>query len=72
MLQVDPWCEAAHRRLMLALVHSGQRDAALRLYQLCRQLLADERGVEPEPETTALYQQIQSGVVVRSEVSQPS
>jgi hypothetical protein len=37
---------------------SGQRNAALRQYQICRRTLADELGVEPSERTTELFEQI--------------
>jgi len=61
LLALDPWHEDAHRRLMRALLAAGRRNAALLQYEQCRQLLADELGVEPEPETTAFYERIRSG-----------
>jgi predicted ATPase/DNA-binding SARP family transcriptional activator len=64
LLELDPWREASHRQLMRLLALSGQRSAALAQYVTCRRVLADELGVEPEPETTALYARIQRGEVV--------
>lgn len=61
-LSLQPWHEEAHRQLMLALANSGQRNAALTQYEQCRAVLAAELGVEPEPETTALYQRLRSGL----------
>jgi DNA-binding SARP family transcriptional activator/predicted ATPase len=61
LLALEPWREEAHRGLMLLLARGGQRGAALAQYQACRQVLADELGVEPGPETTALYQRIRDG-----------
>jgi DNA-binding SARP family transcriptional activator/predicted ATPase len=58
LLALEPWREEAHRALMRLLARSGQRGAALAQYQTCRQVLADELGVEPGPETTALYERI--------------
>lgn len=58
LLLLDPWDEGAHRRLMAALAAGGQRAAALAQYEHCRQILADELGVEPGDETTRLYQRI--------------
>jgi predicted ATPase len=46
---------------MLLLALSGQRGAALAQYETCRQVLAEELGVEPGPETTALYRRIRDG-----------
>lgn len=55
---LDPFDEAAHRQLMLALAEHGQRAAALLQYEHCRRLLAAELGVEPDPATTALYEEL--------------
>lgn len=60
-LALDSWRETAHRQLMEALAHSGQRAAALLQYETCRRVLLTELGVEPEAETAALYEQIRSG-----------
>lgn len=60
LLALDAWREETHRQLMLALVRSGQRSAALAQYENCRRLLKQELGVEPSPETTTLYQRIQA------------
>jgi predicted ATPase/DNA-binding SARP family transcriptional activator len=57
---LDPWQEEARRRLMRLLTLSGQRAAALAQYEDCRRALIEELGVEPEEETTALYQQIRA------------
>ncbi len=57
----EPWREQAHRQLMLALARSGDRSAALSQYEVCRRILAAELGVEPEPETSALVEQIRAG-----------
>ena len=62
-LSLEPWREEAHRQLMWVLAASGQRSAALAQYELCRRSLAEELGVEPEPGTTALYEQIREGVI---------
>lgn len=57
-LALDPYREEAHRQLMWILALRGLRGAALVQYERCRQLLADELGVEPDTATTALYLQI--------------
>lgn len=61
--QVDlaPWQEEAHQRLMRLLALSGQRSAALAQYETCRHLLQQELGVEPSQETIALYERIRDG-----------
>ena len=61
ILRLDPLMEEAHRQLMRLLTFSGQRSAALAQYEACRDLLAEELGAEPEPETVALYEEILAG-----------
>lgn len=60
LLELDPWREAAHRQMMMLLSKNGQRSAALAQYDACRQILAEALGVEPETETTALYNRLQA------------
>ena len=60
-VELAPLDEGAHRQLMSALALGGQRNAALAQYEACRRLLADELGVEPAAETTALYHSIREG-----------
>lgn len=62
-LNHDALWETAHRLLMRLLSASGQRSAALNQYDLCQQYLQDELGVSPEQETSALFQQIQDGLL---------
>lgn len=50
-----PMQEENHRVLMRALDASGERGEALRVFERCRTLLADELGIDPSPRTTALY-----------------
>jgi predicted ATPase/DNA-binding SARP family transcriptional activator len=64
-IELEPWREEAHRQLMRMLAMSGERAAALKQYERCRQILADELGVEPDPETIALYKRIQAGDIRR-------
>jgi DNA-binding SARP family transcriptional activator len=52
-LALDPWHEPAHRALMTFYALTEQQAAALRQYDECVQLLEEELGIEPEPETTA-------------------
>ncbi|MCP5099491.1 MAG: hypothetical protein GY943_28380, partial [Chloroflexi bacterium] len=72
-LNLEPWLEAAHRALMQAHTHLGDRSAALAQFEQCKQQLWDELGVEPEDETTALLEQIKAadGDVFRSPLSVP-
>jgi len=59
-LEFNHLSEQAYRQLMTALAKGGQRNAALAQYQICRRRLLEELGLEPSPETTALYEQIQA------------
>jgi predicted ATPase len=60
-VELEPWDEGGQRALMRNLALDGLRSAALKQYQTCRDILAEELGIEPTPETTALYDQIRSG-----------
>jgi len=62
-LDLDPTREEAHRQLMRAPALSGQRSTALAQYLTCRRLLAEELGVEPAQETSALYESIRQGTL---------
>jgi DNA-binding SARP family transcriptional activator len=63
-IALEPWREEAHQQLMQALALDGQRSAALAQYETCKQLLAEELGVEPTPETEMLYEGIRSGALM--------
>lgn len=62
-IALDPFYEAAYRQAMQVQALHGLRPQALSLYEQCRQLLADELGVEPAPETIHLWQQIKDGTL---------
>jgi ATP/maltotriose-dependent transcriptional regulator MalT len=47
--------ESAHRLAMQAYAALGNRSGIANQYELCKQLLQDELGLEPSPETTELY-----------------
>jgi len=76
---LDVLHEPAQQATIRALAMTGQRSAALRQYRECVRALADELGVAPLRETTALYDDVRSGrlagltrpapVVVRPAVS---
>ena len=61
LLTLEPTREASHRLLMQQLALSGQRTAALHQFEQCRQLLADELGVDVSAETAVLHEQIRRG-----------
>lgn len=71
-IAIDPLHEEAHRGLMLLLARVGQRRAALAQYETCVQLLRDELGVDPEPETTALFERLRSETMTAAPVTTPA
>jgi predicted ATPase len=70
-LKLEPWREEAHRQLMENLARNGDRGAALAQYEICRQVLADELGVEPSAETIALYRRIRDGTLISEQDREP-
>jgi ATP/maltotriose-dependent transcriptional regulator MalT/DNA-binding SARP family transcriptional activator len=56
VLEHDRAHEEAYRLLMRAHASLGERSTGLRLYTRCVEALREELGVEPLPETVALYQ----------------
>ncbi|MFM9419142.1 ATP-binding protein [Thermus scotoductus] len=58
VLKLDPAHEEAHRGLMQIYALQGSRLQMDRQYHRCRQALAEELGVEPAPETEALYRRL--------------
>jgi len=63
LLELEPWNETAHRQQMQLFSYTNQRAAALKQYTICKQIVWDEYGAELEPETTELYDQLQSGTL---------
>lgn len=59
-VDLDLLHEPAHRQLMTLYAHAGQQAAALRQYQRCIEILREELDVPPEPETTALFEEIRN------------
>ncbi len=62
-LALDNWREEAHRLLMRLLALAGKRSDALAQFEQCRRLLAENLGVEPAPETVALYETIRANAL---------
>ncbi|MGH8902428.1 MAG: AfsR/SARP family transcriptional regulator [Egibacteraceae bacterium] len=54
-IALEPFREQAYELLMRAHIAAGNPAEALRAYDRCRRLLADELGVDPASETAALY-----------------
>ena len=66
ILSRDNLQENIHRQLMRLYYAAGNRSAALRQYEICREVTERELGVAPLAETTALYEQI-----LRQELVEP-
>jgi branched-chain amino acid transport system substrate-binding protein len=54
-IALEPYRETGYRRLMEAHAAAGNRAEALRVYERCRRLLAEELGAYPSPETESVY-----------------
>ena len=55
MVQLEPFRETAYQLLMRMHAAAGDRAEALRVFARCRELLRDELGVNPSPQTEAVY-----------------
>ena len=60
LLALDPLNEEAHRILMRAYAAQGRHSAALKQFELCREVLSRELGVQPQPETIQLVQELRA------------
>ena len=56
LAQEDEFDEEAHRRVMRIAVLLGRHNEAIRQFEECRRILADELGTEPSAETVELYE----------------
>ena len=57
-IQHDDTREDAYVALMRAQIAGNQRTAAMMTYLKCRRVLSDKLGIDPSPETTALYESL--------------
>lgn len=55
---LEPYREGGYRRLMQAHAAAGDSAEALRVYERCRRLLAEELGAYPSPETESAYRDL--------------
>ncbi len=55
LVELEPYREESHRLLMRAYVLSGERAEAIRVYGRLRDVLAADLGIDPSPQTAALY-----------------
>jgi len=71
VLQIDHTREKTHRQLMRLYYFSGDRTGALRQFQYCKNILAQELGVQPTQKTRHLYQQILNDKIQHAATSEP-
>lgn len=57
-VEAEPFRESGYRLLMAVHIAAGNRAEALRVYERCRRLLADELGTYPSPETESIYREL--------------
>jgi predicted ATPase/DNA-binding SARP family transcriptional activator len=69
---IDALNEVAHRWLMQLYGLAGRRAEAIRQYEVCRSVLENDLGVQPEEETESLRDQIISGKTLPGVVEIPS
>ena len=58
MIELEPFRETAYQLLMKMHAAAGDRAEALRVFARCRELLREELGVSPSPQTEAVYLEI--------------
>jgi DNA-binding SARP family transcriptional activator len=67
VIERDPLRERAHRQLMLAHYHLGQRAVAMRQYSDCADLVRRELGARPSRQTQLLYEAIRDDAELPAE-----
>jgi DNA-binding SARP family transcriptional activator len=75
LLRHDPLHEATYRRLMRLHAVNHDRASAMRVYHTCAATLERELGVEPDPDTQALYRRLfkrEAEANIRALPSKPS
>lgn len=63
-IAIDPLREAAYRQQMHILARQGERSLALAAFERCRAIISNELGIDLEPETLLLHQQILSDQIL--------
>lgn len=58
LISAEPLSEVGYRLLIQALCSAGDVGSAMRAYDQLRRQLADELGIDPSPESRALYQRL--------------
>ena len=58
MVELEPFRETSYQLLMRMHAATGDRAEALRVFARCRELLREELGISPSPQTEAVYLEI--------------
>ncbi|MEM7123727.1 MAG: BTAD domain-containing putative transcriptional regulator [Pseudomonadota bacterium] len=72
LLAIDPLQERVHRMLMTLYAQTGRREAALRQFTQCRDVLSNELDVEPEAATIELFETLRRDGGAERPVTAPS
>jgi predicted ATPase/DNA-binding SARP family transcriptional activator len=65
LVDLARWDETAHAELMRLYAADGQWSAAMNQYRVCRRYLAEELGVPPAAETTALFEAVRQAAAAQ-------
>jgi DNA-binding SARP family transcriptional activator len=71
LCRAEPLREDVHRFLMTTAANAGDRAGAIAQYRQCERILGRELGIEPMPETQALYRRL-LGSATHGEAIRPS
>ncbi len=71
IVRIEPLREAEHREIIQLYLILNQPVQALRQYRTLQALLMEELGIEPSPETRALYETVQANLTYTSERPAP-
>ena len=72
LVRVEPLSEAGHQLRIRILGEAGDRAGAIRAYEQCRAVLADELGVQPSAETKAALQEAMHAAATRAATPPPA
>ena len=68
LVRADPFREAGHQLRIRTLGEAGDRAGAIKAYEHCRTVLAEELGVEPSPETEAALRDVMYAIAARPQI----
>jgi TolB-like protein/DNA-binding SARP family transcriptional activator len=72
LLALEPLREDIHRALMRAYAAQDRINLALKQYEICRDVLLRELGLQPEPETRALHEELRARRMKSGRVARPA